>query len=121
MPSNHERIPIDDKGQRLSSARKDRAINEECRQNVGDHTEKKSASRIGRFFNSFGSEKQAVDLLWDEWMKLPIRDCNNAVHTVRGAIRVPTVIVAVNFANPSGQITIPLRLAFGAVVFNPIF
>ena len=35
---------------------------------------------------------------WDEWITLPIRDCDNAVHTVRGAIRVPTVIVALNFA-----------------------
>src|SRR5438034_11623133 len=35
---------------------------------------------------------------WDEWITLPIRDCDNVVHTVRGAIRVPTVIVAVNFA-----------------------
>src|SRR5215470_17814678 len=35
---------------------------------------------------------------WDEWITLPIRPQDNAVHTVRGAIRVPTVIVAVNFA-----------------------
>src|SRR2546428_4448584 len=35
---------------------------------------------------------------WDEWITLPIRDQDEAVHTVRGAIRVPTVIVAVNFA-----------------------
>ena len=35
---------------------------------------------------------------WDEWITLPIRDTDNAVHTVRGAIRVPTVIVALNFA-----------------------
>src|SRR6266404_7276592 len=35
---------------------------------------------------------------WDEWITLPIRDCDNAVHTVRGAIRVPTVMVAVNYA-----------------------
>ena len=35
---------------------------------------------------------------WDEWITLPIREQDNAVHTVRGAIRVPTVIVAVNFA-----------------------
>src|SRR3989440_7905682 len=35
---------------------------------------------------------------WDEWTTLPIRDGDNAVHTVRGAIRVPTVIVAVNYA-----------------------
>src|SRR5213596_3906587 len=35
---------------------------------------------------------------WDHWIMLPIRDCDNAVQTVRGAIRVPTVIVALNFA-----------------------
>ncbi len=35
---------------------------------------------------------------WDEWITLPIRDQDDAVHTVRGAIRVPTVIVAVNYA-----------------------
>jgi len=35
---------------------------------------------------------------WDEWITLPIRPQDNAVRTVRGPIRVPTVIVAVNFA-----------------------
>ncbi len=35
---------------------------------------------------------------WDEWITLPIRAGDNAVRTVRGAIRVPTVIVAMNFA-----------------------
>src|SRR6266852_9187234 len=35
---------------------------------------------------------------WDEWITLPVRDQDEAVHTVRGAIRVPTVIVAVNYA-----------------------
>ena len=35
---------------------------------------------------------------WDEWIMLPIRDGDNAVRTPRGAIRVPTVIVAVNYA-----------------------
>jgi 5-methylcytosine-specific restriction endonuclease McrA len=34
---------------------------------------------------------------WDEWITLPIRDGDNAVNTVRGAIRIPTVIIAVNF------------------------
>ena len=34
---------------------------------------------------------------WDEWITLPIRAQDNAVHTVRGPIRVPTVIIAVNF------------------------
>jgi len=35
---------------------------------------------------------------WEEWIILPIRDQDEAVHTVRGQIRVPTVIVAVNYA-----------------------
>lgn len=35
---------------------------------------------------------------WNEWLTLPVRDGDNAVQTIRGAIRVPTVIVAVNFA-----------------------
>jgi len=35
---------------------------------------------------------------WDEWITLPIREQDEAVHTVRGAIRLPTVIVAVNYA-----------------------
>jgi len=35
---------------------------------------------------------------WEEWITLPIREQGEAVHTVRGQIRVPTVIVAVNYA-----------------------
>jgi 5-methylcytosine-specific restriction endonuclease McrA len=35
---------------------------------------------------------------WEEWITLPIRDQDEAVHTVRGQIRVPAVIVAVNYA-----------------------
>src|SRR2546426_7141529 len=35
---------------------------------------------------------------WDEWIRLPVRPQDNAVQTVRGQIRVPTVIVAVNYA-----------------------
>jgi 5-methylcytosine-specific restriction endonuclease McrA len=35
---------------------------------------------------------------WSEWITLPIRDQDEAVQTVRGRIRVPTVIVAVNYA-----------------------
>ena len=50
-----------------------------------------------------------VPLRWDEWMKLPVRQCDHSVSTVRGAIRVPTVIVAAHYAK------VPLRRpAFGA-------
>src|SRR5204863_9608576 len=35
---------------------------------------------------------------WDEWITLPVREGDHAVRTARGAIRVPAVIVAVNYA-----------------------
>ena len=35
---------------------------------------------------------------WDKWITLPVREGDHAVRTARGAIRVPTVIVAVNYA-----------------------
>src|SRR6266571_971022 len=44
------------------------------------------------------SDSHIRPVTWDEWITLPVREQDNAVHTVRGAIRVPTVIVAVNFA-----------------------
>src|SRR5258708_36906141 len=49
-----------------------------------------------------GLEIEAEDhirpVTWEEWITLPVRDQDEAVHTVRGQIRVPTVIVAVNYA-----------------------
>jgi hypothetical protein len=46
-----------------------------------------------------GGRTQALrPVTWDEWITLPVRDGDHAVRTARGAIRVPTVIVAVNFA-----------------------
>ena len=35
---------------------------------------------------------------WEEWITLPIRDGDNAVRTGKGLVRVPTVIVALNYA-----------------------
>ena len=46
---------------------------------------------------------------WDEWITLPIRDGDNAVRTVRGAIRVPTVIVAVNYRQRAEEAPEALR------------
>ena len=43
-------------------------------------------------------ENHIRPVTWDEWITLPIRPQDNAVRTARGAIRVPTVIVAVNYA-----------------------
>jgi 5-methylcytosine-specific restriction endonuclease McrA len=35
---------------------------------------------------------------WDEWIRLPVREQDQPVQTVRGPIRLPTVIVLANFA-----------------------
>lgn len=35
---------------------------------------------------------------WSAWLKLPVREHDNAVNTSRGPVRVPTVIVAANYA-----------------------
>ncbi len=43
-------------------------------------------------------ESHIRPVIWDEWITLPVRESDAAVQTVRGPIRVPTVIVAVNFA-----------------------
>jgi len=43
-------------------------------------------------------ENNIRPVTWEEWITLPIREQDEAVHTVRGQIRVPTVIVAVNYA-----------------------
>jgi 5-methylcytosine-specific restriction endonuclease McrA len=46
-----------------------------------------------------GGQAQAMrPVKWDEWITLPIRPHDNAVRTAHSVIRVPTVIVAVNFA-----------------------
>lgn len=46
-------------------------------------------------------ENHIRPVTWDEWITLPVREGDNAVRTTRGAIRVPTVIVAVNYARMS--------------------
>lgn len=44
------------------------------------------------------SENHIRPVIWDEWITLPVRAGDCSVRTARGAIRVPTVIVAVNYA-----------------------
>jgi len=34
---------------------------------------------------------------WDKWLTLDVRDCDNSVGTVHGAVRVPTVIVLARY------------------------
>jgi 5-methylcytosine-specific restriction endonuclease McrA len=46
-----------------------------------------------------GARAEALrPVTWAEWLTLPIRESDNVVQTVRGPVRVPTVIVSVNFA-----------------------
>ena len=46
-----------------------------------------------------GGRAQALrPVTWDEWITLPVRSQDSAVLTMRGPIRVPTVIVALNYA-----------------------
>ncbi len=42
-------------------------------------------------------EEYIRPVTWVEWITLPVREQDQSVRTARGAIRVPTVIVAVNF------------------------
>ncbi len=54
-------------------------------------------------------EDHLAPVRWEDWLKLPVRDDDRRVNTPRGAVRVPTVIVAANYSK------IPLcRPRFGA-------
>ncbi len=37
------------------------------------------------------------EMPWDEWVKLPVRDCDFSITTGRGQVRVPMVVVAPEF------------------------
>jgi 5-methylcytosine-specific restriction endonuclease McrA len=44
------------------------------------------------------NENHIRPVTWEEWITLPVREQDRAVHTVRAAIRIPTVIVLANYA-----------------------
>jgi 5-methylcytosine-specific restriction endonuclease McrA len=55
------------------------------------------------------AEDRFVPTRWSDWLELPVRDHDHAVNTPRGRVRVPTVIIAVNYTR------VPLRRPrFGA-------
>lgn len=55
------------------------------------------------------AEDSIVPVQWIDWLQLPIREQDHAVKTPRGLVRVPTVIVAANYAK------VPMRRPrFGA-------
>jgi 5-methylcytosine-specific restriction endonuclease McrA len=49
------------------------------------------------------SEGNFVPTKWSDWIALSVRDSDQSVKTPRGLVRVPTVIIAVNYAR------VPLR------------
>jgi 5-methylcytosine-specific restriction endonuclease McrA len=62
----------------------------------GDETESQSDSF--RTPHSALRTRNIRPVTWEEWITLPVREQDESVHTVRGQIRLPTVIVAVNYA-----------------------
>lgn len=46
---------------------------------------------------NFKSPKQITPVLWEDWIKLPIRSWDLTIKSVNLEIRVPTVVVALNF------------------------
>jgi 5-methylcytosine-specific restriction endonuclease McrA len=55
------------------------------------------------------SESNFLPTKWSDWIALRVRDWDQAVNTPRGPVRVPTVIIAVNYTR------VPLRRPrFGA-------
>src|SRR5882724_10376848 len=44
------------------------------------------------------SEGNFVPMRWKDWLTLPIREHDTTVNTPRGPVRVPTVIISVNYA-----------------------
>ncbi len=45
-----------------------------------------------------GEDGGMTPVLWADWLTLAVREQDRAVRTVRGELRVPTVVVAANYA-----------------------
>ena len=41
---------------------------------------------------------QIIPVRWEDWLKLPLRNEDEVIHTPRLSVRMPTVIIAVNYA-----------------------
>ena len=44
-----------------------------------------------------GEDGSMNPVKWEEWLQLPVRPCDTSIGTVRGVIRVPTVLVLARF------------------------
>lgn len=58
----------------------------------------KPASGLSITTDEQGNLVEGIALSWTEWIKLPIRECDFAISTGRGAVRVPSVIVCPEFS-----------------------
>src|SRR5512136_539517 len=65
---------------------------------MSDILNKATVLVLNRNWQAINAKDHIRPVTWEEWITLPIRDQDASVQTVRGRIRVPTVIVAVNFA-----------------------
>ncbi len=45
-----------------------------------------------------GDLVDAVAMNWEEWQKLPIRDCDLAINTKNGAVRIPSVLICPEYS-----------------------
>ncbi len=43
-------------------------------------------------------DESMIPVRWKDWIQLPVREGDSAIQTIRGAIRIPTVIVLANFS-----------------------
>ena len=79
---------------RDNDARRDDAAR---RDNIGrDANERTTVADDGEW--DFSRPLYMNPLPWNDWLNLPVRDCDLVVNTPRQAIRVPTVIIATNYA-----------------------
>ncbi len=44
------------------------------------------------------SDDEMYPVMWSDWLKLPVREGDNAVKTTHGPVRIPTVIVLAKFS-----------------------
>src|SRR5512136_2103577 len=66
---------------------------------MSDILNKATVLVLNRNWQAINAKDHIRPVPWDEWITLPVREQDESVQTVRGRVRVPTVIVAVNFAH----------------------
>jgi len=58
----------------------------------------KRTGKIGYTALDFSEEHGFIPVTWDDWIKLDVREGDDAIRTAHGQIRAPRVIIAINYA-----------------------